>query len=94
MRSVMIVTSTPGGSAFSSRGSADLIRSAVSVTFAPGCRKFASCIPHCPFAQPAMRAFSGPSTAIPTVKTLIDDQPGGLRSGVNALWRVASAADL
>ena len=53
------------GIAARSCGSAALMRSTVSMTFALGCLKIKSWIPRLPFCQPASRAFSGPVTAWP-----------------------------
>ena len=65
VRSMMVLTWIDGGIAASSRGSACLIRSTVSMTLAPGCLKMISRMPRLPFCQAASSRFSGPSIARP-----------------------------
>ena len=69
VRSMMVVTWIDGGMEASSRGSASLIRSTVSMTLAPGCLKMISRMPRLPFCQAASSRFSGPSMARPISRT-------------------------
>ena len=69
VRSMIDVTWIDGGIEASSRGSAALMRSTVSMTLAPGCLKMISRMPRLPFCQPASSRFSGPSIARPMSRT-------------------------
>ena len=69
VRSLRVKTLIAGGIVACSLGSASLILSTVSMTFAPGCLKMTRTIARFPSAQPACVVSCGPLTARPMSRT-------------------------